>query len=144
MRCRRYPLHQYSFPKPLSILDHEVERLKTGGGLVGWRAGWLDGLGLEGPHGWEPAGGAGGLELEGLGLEGWKRAAKARTCSVPFHQRGLEGWTVGVQAMSRTRHAQGALLLEVSKQCSQLESPEESRLCTKTLPGLCDCPLQCR
>ena len=50
---------------------------------------------MEGPHGWEPAGGAGGLELEGLGLEGWKKAAKARTCSVPFHQRRLEGWTVG-------------------------------------------------
>ena len=44
---------------------------------------------LEGPQG------AGGLELEGLGLEGWKKVAKARTCSVPFHQRGLEGWTVG-------------------------------------------------
>ena len=54
--------------------------------MVGWRAGWLDGLGLEGPQGWELAG---GLELEGLGLEGWKKVA------VPFHQRGLEGWTVG-------------------------------------------------
>ena len=87
MRCRRYPLHQYSFPKPLSILDHEVERLKTGGGLVGWMgSGWKGrraGSWLE------------GLELEGLGLEGWKKVAKARTCSVPFHQKGLEGRTVG-------------------------------------------------
>ena len=90
VRCRRYPLHQYSFSKPLSILDQEVERLKTGGGLVGWRAGWLDGLGLEGPQGWELAGGAGAGRARG-----WKKVAKARTCSVPFHQRGLEGWTVG-------------------------------------------------
>ena len=83
MRCRRYPLHQYSFPKPLSILDHEVERLKTGGGLVGWRAGWLDGLGLEGPKGSGRAGG-----LDGWRAEGWSwRAGGLEGLGVPVVRR---------------------------------------------------------
>ena len=93
MRCRRYPLHQYSFP---SLSQSWITRLRgskraegwLAGGLVGWMgSGWKGrraGSWLEG-----------GLELEGLGLEGWKKVAKARTCSVPFHQRGLEGRTAG-------------------------------------------------
>ncbi|CAE7191755.1 unnamed protein product [Symbiodinium sp. KB8] len=126
-RCRRCPLHQYSLPKPLSILDHEVERLKTGGQdgwLEGWRLeGWrglalLEGWRFGGLEGCSQSGGlaswrAGGLEawrLEGWrglalvgwragGLEGWRAALSLAGWQEGAGAGGLEGWSGGLQSV---------------------------------------------